>query len=154
MTGPPRDWDKEMAEIDRLMARQPAAGSQGAREPGSQVARAASTGAPAVVAGSAVGRRGALATWFKVFLGAGTAAAVAFFWPYAHACGLELYGYLAAAAGAVVVALWGVVASWKSRMGLAHFVAVLSMLLGAGLIAKTVLDRTGYPKVPSSWSCP
>ena len=150
MTGPPRDWDKEMAEIDRLMAKQPV--GQGAREPGSQGARALQprSAAPPV----AIGRREALGTWFKVFLGSGTAAAVAFFWPYAHGCGLQLYGYLAAAGGAVLVALWGAVASWKSRMGLAHVIAVLSMLLGAGLIAKTVLDRTGYPKVPSSWSCP
>jgi hypothetical protein len=66
---------------------------------------------------------------------------------------LQLYGYVAAAAGVMVVGLWAAVASWKSRLGLAHFIAVLSMLLGAALIAKTVLDRTSYPKVPSAWSC-
>ena len=106
--------------------------------------------APAPVA---VGRRAALGTWVKVLLGTGVTAAVAFYWPYAHACGLSLYGYVAAAAGAMLVGLWGVVATWKSRMGLAHLLALLSMLLGAALVAKTVLDRTGYPKTPSTWSC-
>ena len=150
MTGPPRDWDKEMAEIDRLMAKAPAAGSQGARELGSPGVRSASTPSGAAVA---VGRREALGTWVKVLLGAGVAAAVAFYWPYAHGCGLSLYGYVAAAAGVMVVGLWGVVASWKSRMAMAHVVALLSMLLGGALIAKAVLDRTGYPKSPSTWSC-
>ena len=152
MTGPPRDWDKEMAEIDRLMAKQPVV--QGAREPGSQGARGpAALPAPQRAAPVAVGRREALGTWVKVLLGAGVATAVAFFWPYAHACGLQLYGYVAAAAGVMIVGLWGVVASWKSRLGLAHTIALLSMLLGAALIAKTVLDRSGYPKQPSTWSC-
>jgi hypothetical protein len=153
MTGPPRDWDKEMAEIDRLMARQPAAGSPGAREPGSQGAGGSAVPAPRPAA-PVSSRRESLTTWFKVFLGAGTAAAVAFFWPYPHACGLQLYGYLAAAAGAVLVALWSVVASWKSRMAAAHGIALLSVLLGAALIGKAVLDRTGYSGTPSTWSCP
>ena len=157
MTGPPRDWDKEMAEIDKIIAKQPV--TQGAREPGSQGARALQPGssAPSVpqrAAPVAVGRREALGTWVKVLLGAGVATAVAFFWPYSHGCGLKLYGYIAAAAGVMIVGLWGVVASWKSRMGFAHLLALLSMLLGGALIAKSVLDRTTYPKLPSTWTCP
>ena len=27
MTGPPRDWDKELAEIDKIIAKQPLPGS-------------------------------------------------------------------------------------------------------------------------------
>ena len=154
MTGPPRDWDKEMAEIDKLIAKQPA---QGAREPGSQGARVAPAALPApqraaAVAPSRTGREG-LVTWVKVLLGVGVAAAVGMSWPYPHVCGVPLYGYLAAASGVVVVGLWGVVASWKSRMPLAHTLALLATLAGAVLAGKVVLDRSSYPKVPSTWRC-
>jgi hypothetical protein len=94
-----------------------------------------------------------LITWVKVLLGVGVAAAVGLAWPYAHVCGVPLYGYLAAAAGVVLVGLWGVVASWKSRMPLAHMLALLATLAGAVLVGKVLLDRSSYPKVPSTWRC-
>ena len=154
MTGPPRDWDKEMAEIDKLIAKTPV---QGAREPGSQGARSAPAALPApqrTAAPPAVrGGREALFTWVKVLLGVGVATAVGFAWPYAHVCGVPLYGYLAAAGGVVLVGLWGVVASWRSRMTLAHTLALLATLAGAALVGKVVLDRSSYPKVPSTWRC-
>jgi hypothetical protein len=154
VTGPPRDWDKEMAEIDKLIAKQPA---QGAREPGSQGARVAPAALPAPQRAAAVaptrsGREG-LVTWVKVLLGVGVAAAVGLAWPYAHGCGVPLYGYLAAAGGVVLVGLWGLVASWKSRMPLAHILALLATLAGAVLAGKVVLDRSSYPKVPLTWRC-
>jgi hypothetical protein len=154
VTGPPRDWDKEMAEIDKLIAKQPA---QGAREPGSQGARVAPAALPAPQRAAAVaptrsGREG-LVTWVKVLLGVGVAAAVGLAWPYAHGCGVPLYGYLAAAGGVVLVGLWGAVASWKSRLPLAHILALLATLAGAVLAGKVVLDRSSYPKVPLTWRC-
>jgi hypothetical protein len=154
VTGPPRDWDKEMAEIDKLIAKQPA---QGAREPGSQGARVAPAALPAPQRAAAVaptrsGREG-LVTWVKVLLGVGVAAAVGLAWPYAHGCGVPLYGYLAAAGGVVLVGLWGLVASWKSRIPLAHILALLATLAGAVLAGKVVLDRSSYPKVPLTWRC-
>ena len=155
MTGPPRDWDKEMAEIDKLIAKQPA---QGAREPGSQGARVAPAALPAPQRAAAPpvarGGREALFTWVKVLLGVGVAAAVGLAWPYAHVCGVPLYGYLAAAGGVVLVGLWGAVGSWKSRMPLAHMLALLATLAGAVLVGKVLLDRSSYPRVPASWSCP
>ena len=154
MTGPPRDWDKEMAEIDKLIAKQPV---QGAREPGSLGARAAPAALPAPQRAAAPpvarGGREALITWVKVLLGVGVAAAVGVAWPYAHVCGVPLYGYLAAASGVVLVGLWGVVASWKSRIPLAHTLALLATLAGAGLVGKVVVDRSSYPRQPASWSC-
>lgn len=154
MTGPPRDWDKEMAEIDKLIAKQPA---QGAREPGIQGARVAPAALPAPQRAASPpvvrGGREALVTWVKVLLGVGVAAAVGVSWPYAHVCGVPLYGYLAAASGVVVVGLWGVVASWKSRMPLAHTLALLATLSGAVLVGKVLVDRSSYPRQPASWSC-
>jgi hypothetical protein len=99
------------------------------------------------------GGREALVTWVKVLLGVGVAAAVGVSWPYAHVCGVPLYGYLAASGGVVLVGAWGAVASWKSRMPLAHILALLATLAGAVLAGKVVLDRTSYPKVPSTWRC-
>jgi hypothetical protein len=153
VTGPPRDWDKEMAEIDKLIAKAPV---QGAREPGSQGARGApALPAPQRAAAPPVARAGreALVTWVKVLLGVGVASAVGLAWPYAHVCGIPLYGYLAAAGGVVLVGLWGTVAGWKSRMPLAHTLALLATLAGAVLAGKVVLDRSSYPKVPLSWRC-
>lgn len=154
MTGPPRDWDKEMAEIDKIIAKTPA---QGAREPGSQGARGGPAALPAPQRAAAPpairsGREG-LVTWVKVFLGVGVAAAVALAWPYAHVCGIPLYGYLAAAGGVALVGLWGVVASWQSRKALAHMLSLLAMLTGVVLVGKVLLDRTNYPKQPSTWTC-
>jgi hypothetical protein len=88
-----------------------------------------------------------------VFLGVGVAAAVALAWPYAHVCGIPLYGYLAAAGGVALVGLWGVVASWQSRKALAHMLSLLAMLTGVVLVGKVLLDRTTYPKQPSTWTC-
>ena len=155
MTGPPRDWDKEMAEIDKIIAKTPVA--QGAREPGSQGARTAPAALPAAQRAAAVApigsRRESLLTWVRVLLGVGVAAAVAFAWPYAHTCGISLYGYLAAAGGVALVGLWGVVASWQSRKALAHLLALLATLTGVVLAGKVLLDRTNYPKQPSTWTC-
>ena len=110
MTGPPRDWDKEMAEIDKIIAKDQGAGVRGQGSGGTVPAALPApqrSGPPPVVRG----RRDVLAAWVRVFLGVAVAAAVALAWPYAHVCGISLYGYLAAASGVVLVGLWGVVAS-------------------------------------------
>lgn len=155
MTGPPRDWDKEMAEIDKIIAKQPVAAPGGSGQ--GSVARGGQAALPApqraaAPAPSRGGREG-LVTWVKVFLGAGVAAAVALAWPYPHVCGIPLYGYLAAAGGVALVGLWGVVASWRSRKALAHTLSLLATLTGAVLVAKVLLDRSSYPKQISTWTC-
>lgn len=152
MTGPSRDWDKEMAEIDKIIAKQPAGGGQGAGarpSASAPVQRGASESAPVVRSGRAV-----LTTWLKVSLGVTVAAGVALAWPYAHACGLPLYGYVAAAAGVFLAGLWGVVASWARRMAAAHLIALLVTLTGALIVGKVVVDRSSYPIRKSTWSCP
>ena len=153
MTGPPRDWDKEMAEIDKLIAKTPPSptGGQGSVVRGGPAALPAPqrAAAPPVARGG----REALVTLVKVLLGVGVAGAVGLAWPYAHVCGVPLYGYLAAASGVVLVGLWGVVASWKGRMPLAHMLAFLATLTGAVLVGKVLLDRSSYPRQPASWSC-
>ena len=153
---PPRDWDKELAEIDKIIAKQPVPvqaapaaelPSRRAAEP-SPGRRAAELPRPDVPR-----HRLVLTTWLRVLLALVVAAAMTQ-WPYAHGCGLQLVWYLGAAAVVILAGLWGTVISWKRRMPGAHVVSLLVTLWGAYLAGKVVLDRTGYAKVQRTWSCP
>jgi hypothetical protein len=143
MTGPKRDWDKELADIDKLIASSPAV------PPGSTVPAPAGprAGPPA-----ALPKREALGGWSRVLLGAAAAVGAAF-WPYAHACGLGLWLYLGVAGTVVIAGVWGMVVSWRRRLGLAHVVALLVTLWGIGLVAAELLPRLGYAKDTATWSC-
>jgi len=148
--GQPRDWDKEMAEIDKILANTPAA-------PPPDRSRAGGAVAPAPARGRSVaapaGRRAGLATWLRVGLGVALAAGMTQ-WPYFHACGPALFLYLGAVGMVGVTGVWGMVASWRNRMGLAHTVSVVVLLWGGILTAATVLPRTGYAKRTATWMCP
>lgn len=151
MTGPNRDWDKEMAEIDKIIAKQPAT-APGKPVPPASGGSAAPAGRAALPAPARSGRT-VLTAWVRVALGLAVAVGVTQ-WPYAHVCGMLLYAYLAAAGGVILAGLWGAATSWSRRMGLAHIVSLLVALWGAGLLAKTILDRTSYAKHPAVWTCP
>ena len=149
----PRDWDKEMAEIDKLMA-QPQAAQLPAKAgaAASAPARPGGGGAPPVPAGAPVSRKAIFATWLKVILAAVAAGAMTQ-WPYAHACGLGLFLYLGASG---VIALSGVtsaISTWKRRIGAAHTVSILVLLWGLGLAAAVILPRIGYAKDAATWFC-
>lgn len=153
MTGP-RDWDKEMADIDRLMASDKAP-PPAVPATGGAVARAA--GAPAaapMVRGSVVvtRKRDALGVWLKVLLGAlgGTAL---LYWPYGKVCGPELYVYLAGVLAVTSAGIWAMRGSWTHRRGLAHTIGLLVFLLGLALAAAEFLPRMGYTSVARTWTC-
>jgi hypothetical protein len=150
VTGPNRDWDKEMAEIDKIIAKQPAP-APGKPVPAGAGAAAVPT-ARAALPAPARTRRTVLTTWIRVGLGVAVAVGVTQ-WPYAHECGMLLDVYLAAAGGVVLAGLWGAVTSWSRRMGLAHILSLLVTLWGVGLAAKTVLDRSSYARHPAVWVC-
>ena len=148
---PPRDWDKELADIDKIIAKQPLpvpSPAPGAPPPG-QPRRAA----PPPALAETPRHRLVLTTWLRVVLAIIVAAAMTQ-WPYAYGCGLQLVFYLGAAAGVILAGLWGTVISWKRRMPGAHIVALLVTLWGAYLAGRVVVDRTGYPKVQRTWACP
>lgn len=147
MTGPPRNWDKELAEIDKVIAKQPAGGPQPAQR---GAALPASRGSAAPVPASG---RSALTAWVRVLLGVAVAAGVGWAWPYAHSCGIPLYGYLAAAGGVVLAGIWSGVTTWRRRLGLAHVISLLVILCGVGLVAKVLMDRSDYPRHPATWRC-
>jgi len=143
----PRDWDREMAEIDKVIAKGGAVGPApvpAARSAGAAVAPAG--------AGVAVSRKQALTTWIRALLGIVLVGGI-LQWPYAHRCGLGLVLYLGASGTVVVAGLWTMAVSWRRRQGWAHTVGVLTLLAGLGLVAMAVLPRLGYAKVTLPWLC-
>lgn len=151
MADQPRDWDKEMAAIDREIAKLPGPNPGGPPAPRSA---GAATPAPLVTQGAAPrGTRAFLGAWIRVLLGAAIAVGV-WSWPYAHPCGWSLYGYLGAALVVIVAGVWNILATWKRRMGAAHGVAILVLITGLILAAQAILPRIGYAKHALTWMCP
>jgi hypothetical protein len=138
MTEQPRNWDKELSDIDKVIARQPAA-----------PAPAAGAGKPA----TPPQRRFLAQTWFWTGLAIILAVALPL-WPNDKSCGLRLVFYLGAAAIALLMGGLGALASWSYRRGLA-FVLSLMALLWAGVMAtREILPRVGYAKQELHWTCP
>ena len=150
MSQPPRDWDKELAKIDRAMADMPA----GAPAPAGAPVRGApvATSPRALPPAGVVGARARAATWFRVLLTVALAVALPL-WPYAHSCGTGLWLYLAAVAVTGLSGLWAAFSAWRRRQGLAHLLALLAVAWAAMLGAREVLPRTGYARVAAHWTC-
>jgi hypothetical protein len=147
MTDQQRDWDKELAEIDRLIANQPA-GAAPKPVPAGKAAPA-----PADARGTTTAPKGGRwPAWIRAGLGLALAVAMTQ-WPYAHACGLGLMLYLGAAGVVVIAGFWTSVSGWKRRSAGAHVLGLLVTLAGMGLIAAEVLPRIGYAKQAAVWMC-
>lgn len=162
MTDQPRDWDKELAEIDKLMGKAPPATPAPAapvkaipsgRAPASPAAVGGAVPARATSAAAPTSRRERIGTWSRAIAGAVLAGAMTQ-WPYAHGCGGGLILYSLAAGAVVVVGLWGAQASWRSRTALAHVLSLVITGWGLGLVASVVLPRIGYAAVAQAWLCP
>ena len=74
-------------------------------------------------------------------------------WPYGHACGWGLLGYLALLTVVLAAACWGAIASWRSRSAVAHVMALGAVTLSSVLIVAQVLPRVGYAKQEAAWRC-
>jgi hypothetical protein len=137
MTEQPRDWDKELANIDRAMAKQ-----------GGPVSGAATPVAP-----QAPRRRFIALAWFWTVLGLVLGVAL-LLWPYDKNCGIRLIFFLGAAVLAVIMACLGAFASWAHRQGAAMLLSLI-VILGAGIMAaREILPRAGYAKEAREWTCP
>ncbi|HTS88996.1 MAG TPA: hypothetical protein VMG41_10935 [Gemmatimonadales bacterium] len=149
MSDQPRDWDKELAEIDKVIARAPS--------PSQPPAPAAAGRGKAVESGGKqaaprVGPLATLTTWLRVILGLLLAIGMTQ-WPYPTACGLNLAVYLTAIMVVIVAGFWSAISSWRRRLGLAHVLALLVLLWGGILAAREVLPRVGYARHARTWSC-
>src|SRR5881409_357843 len=124
-----KDWEKEMAEVDRLLKKLP----YGEPTP-------SASSAPTVRKMPAVAPPGAdltaagqwLGTWARVVLGLLIGIGMTQ-WPYTHGCGLRLIVYL---------------------FGVAHVLSQGLIIFGLVLAAREVLPRIGYAKAEAPWLCP
>ncbi|MHB1327777.1 MAG: hypothetical protein ACYC2K_06195 [Gemmatimonadales bacterium] len=152
----PRDWDKEMAEIDKIMGQAPPAqlpaGSGAAPAPAPRAGSAPARG-PAAAPPAVAGRGARFSTWLRVGLGVVLAAAMTQ-WPYFHSCGLPLMLYLGAVGVVLVSGAWGMVSSWHRRMAAAHIISLGVLVWGGVLLAATLLPRVGYAGQVATWFCP
>ena len=151
-----RDWDKEMAQVDRLLAKLPEADpALGRGVPTVPVSpRAAVGGAAGAVAMHPAGpaRGGAwITTWMRVGLGLALGVGM-LVWPYTHACGLKLVFYLIGATAVTVAGVWSALTSWKRRLGIAHTLSIVLIIWGLGIAGRQVLPRI-YGKTPIPFFC-
>jgi hypothetical protein len=146
-----KDWDKEMREVDRLLAKLPAADPNlvgGTTPTLKKPVPATTTRMPsAEPTGSEW-----LGTWARVALGVLIGAGMTQ-WPYAHECGLNLLFYGVGVGAALAAGIWSGLASWKHRLGLAHLVSQLLVIWALVLAAGQVLPRVGYARAQGVWLC-
>src|SRR5205814_3265858 len=109
MSDQPRDWDRELANIDKAIAK------QGPTPAGAAPSPAAAPRSPAGI--PAPRRRSVALAWFWVLLAVALAAALPL-WPYEKSCGLQLFFFLGAAGVTMLVGLRGALWSLENRRGL------------------------------------
>jgi hypothetical protein len=137
MTEQPRDWDKELSDIDKVIARQPAPSP------------APGAGKPPTTAQ----RRFVALTWFWTGLAIVLALALPL-WPNDKSCGLRLVFYLGAAGIALLMGVLGALASWSYRRGLAFVLSLVAILWVGVMATREILPRAGYAKQELQWTCP
>ena len=144
-----KNWDKELAKIDRQLASMSDDQLQTKQAP--PAAAGAAGPAVAAAAPAAPTRAGVLArVGLALVLGVGVV-----FWPYAAACGAGLFAYLGAVATVAAAGVWAATATWRARAGRSHVVALFVLAWGLALTAIEVLPRLGYAtdSARSAWSC-
>ncbi len=146
-----RDWDREMAEVDRLLKKLPYADpglGAGTGPAAKQPAAAPSLAGPAGPTGMEW-----LGTWARVALGVFVGIGMTQ-WPYTHGCGLRLIFYLVGVAAVITAGVWSGISSWKRRLGVAHILSQALIIWGLVLAAREVLPRVGYAQAEAPWLCP
>ncbi|HEY6828748.1 MAG TPA: hypothetical protein VI259_17935 [Gemmatimonadaceae bacterium] len=164
-----RDWDKELAKIDKQLASisdealvgKPAAqgaGPAGAKAPAGKAL--GPTRAPVAALPSGEPRVERETRGWQVYLRLllSVAAGIALIiWPYDTRCGTGLFGYLGATAIVTASGIWSGVWTWRHRAPRAHTVSLLLILWGMVLGSIQVLPRIGYgkpdPQHPATWAC-
>ena len=143
----PRDWDKEMAAIDKVISK------------GGYVAPSGGAPAPAPSGGSApvapsapAGSRAWLGMWVRTLLVIGLAVGLNV-WPWTHGCGWRTYWYLGGITVLALASLWIMLVSWRRRSGLTHILGFLMFGYALWLGAVEILPRIGYASTTLTWTC-
>jgi hypothetical protein len=160
---PDRDWEKELAEIDRRIASAPPESAEAPPAPrGAAKGRdlpAPSRATAAAVTTAVPARRHWTATaglllrlGLTALLLAGVVA-----WPYETRCGTWLAAYLATIAATALASLWTSIAAWRHRGALVHVLSLGMLVTALVYGAMEVLPRVGYampdPAHPAMWAC-
>ncbi len=152
MTEPPRNWDKELADIDRVIEKEGGAAGQRGGPPA--LPSGAPVGArPSLPASPGIAKGSVAMTWFWVVLALLLAVALPL-WPYGKECGLQFFFYLGATTLALLAGAAGAVSSWAARRGLAHVLSLLVVIWAGAMGAREVLPRAGYAAQTKTWLCP
>ena len=150
-----RDWDREMSEVDKLLAKLPDADPTLGRGvptvPVSPKTPGGGVSPGAVPTGPARGRAW-ITTWLRVGLGIALGVGM-LVWPYTHACGLKLVFYLVGATAVTIAGVWSALTSWKRRLGIAHTLSIMLIIWGLALAGQQLLPRF-YGKTPVPFLCP
>jgi hypothetical protein len=165
---PDRDWEKELAEIDRRINANPeptpATGpvvpvaAPAAPKGGRAVApgRTPPAVGPTVVTTPRRNWKSTAGLAFRLLLAAALLASVVV-WPYEARCGVGLGAYVGVIGAAALASLWTSIAAWRHRTASLHVLG-LAMLLASGVYgAREILPRVGYampdPNHPTIWAC-
>jgi hypothetical protein len=162
---PDRDWQKELAEIDKrissvstgeMTAATPAPAAPPSKRSAPALASREAAGAGPTVAGQRRHWKATVGLTLRLLVTA-LLLAVVVVWPYATACGAWLAAYLATIGATALGALWTSVAAWRHRAPFVHVLG-LGLFLAAGVYgAMEVLPRVGYavPDAahPATWVC-
>ncbi len=154
MTDQPRDWDKELADIDRVIDKE--VGVPGGQRGGAPALPPGPAGPPArtqAPPAPAAPKRSVAMTWFWVILALFLAVGLPL-WPYGTECGLQLFFYLGAVTLALLAGVAGAVSSWATRQGLAHVLSLLVVLWAGVMGARDILPRANYAAQSRPWLCP
>jgi hypothetical protein len=136
MTEQPRDWDKELADIDRAIAKQ---------QPGGGPVTGSAARAPQ--------RRFVALAWFWALLSVLLAVALVV-WPFDNTCGVRLIFFLGASLLTLLGGVLGAFTSWAYRQGPAFLLSLLAFLFAGIMGAREILPRVGYAREAQSWTCP
>jgi hypothetical protein len=145
-----RDWDRELAEVDRLLNQLPTHREEKAAAAAAARRTPAGQGGQAPVATSS---RQWIGTWARVGLGLLIGIGMTQ-WPYTHGCGFKLFVYLGGVTTVIVAGVWSSLSSWKRRLGVAHLLSQGLVIWGLVLAAREILPRVGYAKEAATWFCP
>jgi hypothetical protein len=156
---PDRDWEKELAKVDKQLASLSDEALLGPTAPAPPAKGGKAAAAPAPKAAAPSGDTRPLKAWtlyarlsLSVLLGVGM-----LMWPYEARCGLGLAAYLGAVAVVITSGIWTSIWTWRHRAARAHTLSLLIVLWGLILGSIEVLPRIGYAipdlKHPATWPC-
>ena len=146
-----KDWDKEMAKIDKQLE---------SISDDALIAPATTTGAKSAVEKERVAEVKRTTSTLGVFarlvlvvaLGIGMLA-----WPYSARCGPGLFAYLFASVMVVIGGAWAAIWTWRHRSAQAHVLSLLLIVWGIVLATIEILPRVGYAAPtaahPATWMC-